>query len=110
VIQAAKSGCHVTARCARCGLQAHLLEAALTLAYDPVAAVRMRLAAAMPALRAALALPDDVHLLERLNSGMSHLITDGDADVRREARKVAGRGAGGCLMCITGSRGGWLSL
>ena len=46
----------------------------------------------MPPLKQALALPDDVHLLERLNSGMSHLITDGDADVRREARKVGWRG------------------
>ncbi|EFN58149.1 hypothetical protein CHLNCDRAFT_141930 [Chlorella variabilis] len=69
-------------------IKAHLLEAALTLAYDPVANVRLHLAAAMPPLKQALALPDDVHLLERLNSGMSHLITDGDADVRREARKA----------------------
>jgi hypothetical protein len=76
-------------------LQTHLLEAALSLAYDPVANVRLHLAAAMPMLKAALTLPDDVHLLERLNSGMSYLITDGDGDVRREARKV-----GLCSACL----------
>lgn len=68
--------------------QAYLMEPALALAYDRVANVRLHVAAALPALKVAVALPDDVQLLEVLNSGMSHLITDGDADVRQAARKV----------------------
>ena len=84
----------------------HLLEPALALAYDPLANVRLHLAAAMPALKQAVALPDDVGLLERLNSGMSHLITDGDLDVCHAARKVRaccwqGREA----HCSSGCRG-----
>lgn len=35
-----------------------------------------------------VALPDDVGLLERLNSAMNHLITDRDVEVARAARKV----------------------
>ncbi|KAL4444289.1 hypothetical protein ABPG75_012026 [Micractinium tetrahymenae] len=68
-------------------LKAYLLEPVLSLAYDPVANVRLHLAAATPALKQAVTLPDDVHLLERLNSAMSHLITDGDSDVCQAARK-----------------------
>eukprot|EP00887_Chlorella_sp_A99_P006144 scaffold22.g6144.t1 len=55
--------------------KAHLLEACLVLALDPVAAV--------------VALPDDVGLLELLNSAMSRLITDRDAEVARAARKAS---------------------
>ena len=71
-------------------LQTYLLGPALTLAYDPVPNVRLHLAAALPALKRAVALPGDVSLLERLNSGMSHLITDADVDVCQAARRVGG--------------------
>lgn len=83
--------CHASSCLKRlsAALQAHLLEPVLSLAYDPVANVRLHLAAAMPALKQAVALPDDVHLLERLNGAMSHLITDGDLDVCQAARKAS---------------------
>mgnify|MGYP001810765997 CR=1 FL=1 len=51
-----------------------------------------------------MALPDDVHLLERLNSGMSHLITDGDADVCQAARKVR---SGGVVFAKVGEGRRW---
>ena len=47
--------------------QAHLLEAALALAWDPVPNVRLHLAGALPGLKGTVGLPDDVHLLELLN-------------------------------------------
>ena len=53
--------------CRRRCPQAHLLEAALALAWDPVPNVRLHLAGALPALKGAVGLPDDVHLLELLN-------------------------------------------
>ena len=66
----------------------HLLEACLTLAYDPVPAVRMHLTALMPGLKRCITLPGDVALLERLNSAMSSLTTDSQADVSQAARRV----------------------
>ncbi|PRW56821.1 ARM repeat-containing [Chlorella sorokiniana] len=69
-------------------IKAHLLEAALALAWDPVPNVRLHLAGALPGLKGSVGLPDDVHLLELLNSAMSHLITDSDTDVCQAARKA----------------------
>jgi serine/threonine-protein phosphatase 4 regulatory subunit 4 len=42
----------------------------------------------LPALKASVRLPEDVELLERLNSALSNTMTDDDRDVSLTARSV----------------------
>lgn len=65
------------------------MEACLDGTGDAVPNVRMKFASLLPTMKSTVRLPEDVALLERLNSAMASLTSDADADVAEAALKVA---------------------
>lgn len=65
------------------------MEACLEGTGDVVPNVRMKFASLLPTMKATVRLPEDVALLERLNSAMASLTSDADPDVAEAALKVA---------------------
>lgn len=65
---------------------AHLLAPCLDLCLDPVVNVRLATPALLVAMKRSIRLPEGVEQLERLNSAVSALLTDGDRDVCAAAR------------------------
>ncbi|KXZ47380.1 hypothetical protein GPECTOR_35g818 [Gonium pectorale] len=91
-----------------------MFDLVLELLYDPVPNVRLAVTSLLPALKTCIKLPEDVDLLERLNSGMSNIMTDNDRDVSQNARTVNEQfkktpmrmgGAGGGMLDMNGSMG-----
>ncbi|GLC55027.1 hypothetical protein PLESTB_000932600 [Pleodorina starrii] len=96
----------------------YVFDLVLELLYDPVPNVRLAATALLPALKTCIKLPEDVDLLERLNSGMSNIMTDNDRDVSQNARatneafkKTPMRmgGAGGGMLDMNGGSMGSLT-
>ena len=68
----------------------HLLQSCLACCFDPVPNVRMAMSPLLTSMKRTIRLPDGVEQLERLNSAVSSLLTDGDRDVCAAARSVHG--------------------
>ncbi|GIL70257.1 hypothetical protein Vretimale_3531 [Volvox reticuliferus] len=95
-------------------IKEYAFDLVLELLYDPVPNVRLAATSLLPALKSCIKLPEDVDLLERLNSGMSNIMTDNDRDVSQNARatnehfkKTPMRmgGAGGGMLDMNGNMG-----
>ncbi|KAG2445689.1 hypothetical protein HXX76_000297 [Chlamydomonas incerta] len=93
----------------------YIFDLVLELLYDPVPNVRLCATGLLPSLKQCIRLPEDVDLLERLNSAMSNIMTDNDRDVSQNARATNEQfkktpmrmgGAGGGMLDMNGSMGG----
>ncbi|EFJ50926.1 hypothetical protein VOLCADRAFT_88347 [Volvox carteri f. nagariensis] len=95
-------------------IKEYIFDLVLELLYDPVPNVRLSVTSLLPALKSCIKLPEDVDLLERLNSGMSNIMTDNDRDVSQNARSTNEQfkktpmrmgGAGGGMLDMNGNMG-----
>ncbi|GFR43586.1 hypothetical protein Agub_g4683 [Astrephomene gubernaculifera] len=95
-------------------IKEYIFDLVLELLYDPVPNVRLSATALLPVLKTCIKLPEDVDLLERLNSGMSNIMTDNDRDVSQNARAMNEQfkktpmrmgGAGGGMLDMNGNMG-----
>ncbi|KAG2451341.1 hypothetical protein HYH02_003945 [Chlamydomonas schloesseri] len=93
----------------------YIFDLVLELLYDPVPNVRLTATGLLPSLKQCIRLPEDVDLLERLNSAMSNIMTDNDRDVSQNARATNEQfkktpmrmgGAGGGMLDMNGTMGG----
>ncbi|KAG2485883.1 hypothetical protein HYH03_015466 [Edaphochlamys debaryana] len=92
-----------------------VFDSVLELLYDPVPNVRLAATQLLPGLKMCVKLPEDVDLLERLNSAMSNIMTDNDRDVSQNARAMNEHfkktpmrmgGVGGGMLDMNGGMGG----
>lgn len=69
-------------------IKEYLFDLVLELLHDPVPNVRISAMPFLPQLKHCVKLPEDVELLERLNSTISSVLADSDRDVSASARAV----------------------
>jgi hypothetical protein len=72
----------------------------LELLFDPVPNVRLSAANLLPLLKHCVRLPEDVELLEKLNTGMSAVITDNDRDVSQVRGSYSPRLRWACCFVV----------
>lgn len=79
---------HLVRRFSSRWVKEYVFDMCLELLYDPVPNVRIVVTSVLPGLKQCIRLPEDVDLLERLNSAMSNTMTDNDRDVSQNARAL----------------------
>ena len=104
---------HLVRRFSSRWVKEYVFDMCIELLYDPVPNVRIVVTSVMPGLKQCIRLPEDVDLLERLNSAMSNTMTDNDRDVSQVGARgrahlccTDGRSALASRVCVCGRGGG----